>query len=232
MEHLCKWWWWWWPGLFEKCFKLLIVCNASNSLWSDSLWCVMLCEQCLTLHSWFMISTILAISTLVQNIVNLPLFISLPLSTLTPLTSILAKHHVPLVLVGVGHIIWCTCFEKKTRTKFNFNDVERESHGVCWLLLVAMHNSYSTLDALYLSLSLCKEKVYYYLKDFERRESVYMCVACDLCGCRRRESAVGLQMPVWGGWHGSVTLVRVVWQWTPVPNLVLPGGASLSRHRA
>ena len=32
--------------LYEQCFKLLIMCNASNSLWSDSLWCVMLCEQC------------------------------------------------------------------------------------------------------------------------------------------------------------------------------------------
>ena len=48
-----------------------------------------------------------------------------------------------------------------------------------------MHYSYSTLDALYLSL--CKEKVYYYLKDFEMRETMYMCVACDLCGCRTRE---------------------------------------------
>jgi hypothetical protein len=67
------------------------------------------------------------------------------------------------------------------------NDLERESHSVCWLLLLAMHYSYSTLDALYLSLSLCKEKVHYYLKHFERRESVYKCVACDcdLCGCKR-----------------------------------------------
>ena len=30
---------------YEQCFELLIVCNALNSLWSDSLWCVMLCEQ-------------------------------------------------------------------------------------------------------------------------------------------------------------------------------------------
>ena len=27
--------------LYEQCFVLLIVCNASNSLWYDSLWCVM-----------------------------------------------------------------------------------------------------------------------------------------------------------------------------------------------
>ena len=31
--------------LYKQCFELLIVCNALNSLWSDSLWCVMLCEQ-------------------------------------------------------------------------------------------------------------------------------------------------------------------------------------------
>ena len=37
--------------LYEQCFELLIVCNASKMLWSDSLWCVMLCEQCLTLQS-------------------------------------------------------------------------------------------------------------------------------------------------------------------------------------
>ena len=31
--------------LYEQWFELLIGCNASNLLWSDSLWCVMLCEQ-------------------------------------------------------------------------------------------------------------------------------------------------------------------------------------------
>ena len=46
MEHFCKWWWWWWWWCWNKASNSL-SCVMLRTRYDESLWCVMLCEQCL-----------------------------------------------------------------------------------------------------------------------------------------------------------------------------------------
>ena len=79
---------------FEQCFELLIMCNASNSLWYDSLWCVM------RTMFWNHDENTMSISYEMVDLGN----------GFTKIAS----------LGGNGQEIWCL---EKTWRKFNFKDI-------------------------------------------------------------------------------------------------------------